>query len=316
MTTQVLISVSNSANFTKWEQALRERLPVEFELVADPGPLVRHLVTWSPAPDLFDSLPGLQTCFSAGAGVDHVLHNPSLPDGLPIYRLEDAGMAAQMARYSRHEVERIVLRKDVYEAQQQAQSWEEHSAIDPAEVSIGVLGFGVLGRTVASVLAREGYQVSAFRRQAGDSSYRTPERQEISLWHGAERWPAFLEQSQVLVLVAPLTDATRHIINEQSLAALPPGASIINVGRGALIDTQALIKAMNSGHIRSASLDVFETEPLVEADPLWQTPGVRITPHISAITMIGPAATQVAKGIMAFDKGQPVAGTVTRSAGY
>lgn len=316
MTTRILVSHTEPAAQQRWQKALRAALPASFEIVDAPDAQVRHLVTWTPADDLFNALPGLQTCFSAAAGVDHLINNPSLPPELPVYRLLDAGMAEQMARYCRHEVERHLMRKADYESQQQQAKWIEHPARAPAELSVGVLGFGVLGKAVASTLAAEGYQVAAFRRQAQDETLTTEGGHSIGVFGGPDRWQAFLQRCEVLILLAPLTPATRHIINAEALAGLPRGAALVNVGRGALIDTTALLAALASGQLSCASLDVFEHEPLADDDPLWRAPGVRITPHVSALTLVEPAARQVAEGIMAFEAGQAVPGRVERNAGY
>ncbi len=316
MKTEVLVSHTSEEARDKWVTALRARLPDQYTVVTEPGPQVKHLVAWSPPPELFSRLTQLQTCFSAAAGVDHLLGNPSLPAELPVFRLEDAGMAGQMARYVRHEVERVLLRKQTYETQQSERNWTEHSATDPDELPVGLLGFGVLGRAIAKTLARDGYPVTAFRRQAGNHLEQLDSDTSVRLVGGTDQWENFLATCRVLVLIAPLTDATRHIIDAKSLATLPTGAAVINVGRGELIDTAALIDALKSKHLAGASLDVFDTEPLPEQDPLWAMSSVRITPHVSALTLTEPAAAQVANGIMAFDQGQPVTGSVDRALGY
>ena len=316
MTTRILVSHTDAGAQKRWERALRAALPATFDIVDTPDPEVRHLVTWTPADDLFNALPALQTCFSAAAGVDHLIDNPSLPPALPVYRLLDAGMAEQMVRYCRHEVERRLMRKAVYEDQQQQAQWIEHAARAPAELSVGVFGFGVLGKAVATALAEEGYQVAAFRRQPQDETLALDGGRSIDVFGGPDRWAAFLQRCEVLILLAPLTPATEHIIDAQALADLPAGAALVNVGRGGLIDTDALLAALASGQVSSASLDVFEHEPLPADHPLWHAPGVRLTPHVSALTLVEPAARQVAEGILAFEAGQPVPGRVERSAGY
>lgn len=316
MKTQVLITHTSEQALSRWQTELPKHLPEHYEIVTEPGEQVSHLITWSPAPDLFTRLGGLKTCFSAAAGVDHLLGNPSLPADLPLFRLEDAGMAVQMARYVRHEVERILLRKPDYEAQQARREWIEHGAIEPVELPVGIFGFGVLGQVVAASLAREGYPVTAFRRQPGRAEQTVAPGVSVAVVGGADEWAGFLAGSKVLVLVAPLTAATRNIIDAQALAALPPGAVVINVGRGELIDTEAMIASLNSRHLSAASLDVFDVEPLPPEHPLWTMPTVRITPHVSALTLVGPAARQVARGIVAFDEGRPVDGAVDRLAGY
>ena len=174
MTLKILVAHTNPQARQTWMQSLRAALPADFEILDSPAPGVRHLITWSPAPDLFDALPELKTCFSAAAGVDHLIDNPSLPPQLPVFRLLDAGMAEQMSRYCRHEVERHLMRKTVYEAQQRKCEWIEHPAIDPAELPVGLVGYGVLGKAVVRTLALEGYPVAAYRRQLEAYTVDTP----------------------------------------------------------------------------------------------------------------------------------------------
>lgn len=316
MNPQVLMYHANSETLARWQQALRLTLPAGVELVDQPSPQVRYLIAWSPPAQLFAKLPGLQACFSAGAGVDHLLGNPDLPPRLAIYRLEDAGMGDQMARYCRHEVERVLLRKSVYDAQQQAHQWLEHPPLEPKDLRVGLFGFGVLGKAIAQTLAAENYPVTAFRRRSDAPSMALLGGHRIDIFAGAANWTDFLQQCQVLILVAPLTEQTRYMINERAIRALPPGASIINVGRGALIDSDALVNALRQGHLASASLDVFEQEPLPPQDPLWDAPGLRLTPHVSAVTMIEPAAQQLAASIAALENGQEATGAVSRTVGY
>lgn len=316
MTAQVLMYHANPETLARWQQALRLTLPSGIELVDRPGPQVRYLIAWAPPAELFTQLPGLQACFSAGAGVDHLIDNSGLPSRLAIYRLEDAGMSEQMARYCRHEVERILLRKPTYESQQLERAWTEHEPIEPKDLRIGLLGFGVLGKAIAQTLAAEAYPVAAYRRQTNAPSMALLGGHRIDIFAGEANWAGFLQQCQILVLVAPLTAQTRHIIDAQAIKTLPSGASIINVGRGALIDSDALAEGLRQGHLASASLDVFETEPLPAEDPLWDAPGLRLTPHVSAVTMIEPAAKQLSASIAALESGQQATGAVSRSNGY
>ena len=121
---------------------------------------------------------------------------------------------------------------------------------------------------------------------------------------------------EVLILLAPLTPQTRHLIDAHALAALPPGGWLINVARGALIDEAALLAALASGHLAGAALDVFQTEPLPATHPFWQHPKIRLTPHVSAQTLIDPSARQVADKILRLQQGHCVSGIVDRNRGY
>ncbi len=142
----------------------------------------------------------------------------------------------------------------------------------------------------AHEIARFGYPVKGWSR--------TPKALPgIECHHGLEALPQFLAQTDILVVMLPLTPQTRHIVNAERLAMLPKGAKFINVARGPIVDEPALVAALQSGHISEASLDVFEEEPLPEASPLWGMDNVLITPHLASIALPRSAAAQIAENI-------------------
>ena len=122
--------------------------------------------------------------------------------------------------------------------------------------------------------------------------------------------------TDVLVLMAPLTADTRHVIGARALAMLPPGAWLINVARGALVDEGALLAALDTGPLAGATLDVFAHEPLPAAHAFWQHPKIRLTPHVAAQTLIDPSARQVADKIRRLLQRESVSGLVDRQRGY
>ena len=294
-----------------WADHLGRALGEGYQVVPQVDPLAQHAAVWAAPADFFTRSPRLQSVFSMGAGVDHLLHHPGLPSTLPIYRLEDAGMGAQMARYCRHEVEHVLLRHPQYAAQKQQKQWRELPARSPADLQVGIVGFGVLGRRVAAALTAEGYLVRAFVRTATQR-----EDAGVRIFAGPQQWAGFLAGTQVLILLAPHTAQTHHLIDEQALAMLPPGAWLVNVARGGLIDDDAVQAALRRGHLAGATLDVFATEPLPAESDWWSLPQVRITPHVSAVTLVPESAQQVAQRIRALDAGQDAGATVDRQRGY
>jgi D-2-hydroxyacid dehydrogenase (NADP+) len=140
--------------------------------------------------------------------------------------------------------------------------------------TLGVLGLGAIGTRIAQIGAAFGLRVIGLKR--------TPEPVEhVSEVYGPDDLLPFLAQSDLLVNLLPLTAATRGWIGQPELAALPRGSFFINLGRGATVDTAALVEALRSGHLAGAGLDVTEPEPLPSDHPLWTLPNVIITPHYS-----------------------------------
>ena len=203
-------------------------------------------------------------------------------------------------------------RHGAYADQQRARVWRQLPAEDLAAWPVGVFGMGVLGRGVATAFAAFGFKVNGYAR--------TPHVEEsiacFSEADGANNFDAFLRATRVLILVAPLTPATEDRFDYATLSRLLPGAYVINVSRGALLVDDALLALLDSGHLAGATLDVFRQEPLPPEHPFWSHPMIRITPHVSALTIIDPSARQIAGKIRRLERGEPVSGVVDRARGY
>ncbi len=278
-----------------------------------PGPATSphadYAVGWNPPAALFASQPRLKAYFQAGAGVERLLALPGLPPALPVVRVEDAGMARQMAEYCCHEVFRRYRRYGEYEAQQRDALWRGLDPPSDAPFRVGVLGLGALGEHVARTLAGFGYEVLGHAR--------TPRGiPGVQTSSGDDALDRFLARCDVLILMLPLTARTRGIVDARALACLPRGAWLVNVARGALVDDGALLAALDDGHLAGATLDVFHTEPLPAEHPFWRHPRIRITPHVAAVTQVPESARQIAAKILRFERGEPAGGVVDRSRGY
>jgi glyoxylate/hydroxypyruvate reductase A len=266
-------------------------------------------VAWKPPVGFFDRVGDLRAVFCAGAGVDTLLAQPDLPPTLAVYRLEDAGMARQMAEFCAHEVYRLYHRRAEYEAQQREGLWRELPSPRRRDFAIGVLGLGVLGGSIATTLAASGYRVLGHARGAR-------RLEGVEGFAGAAGLPSFLAACRVLILAAPLTPETTDLIDGRRLALLPRGAWLVNVARGALVVDEALLAALDSDHLAGATLDVFRTEPLPIGHPFWRHPKIRITPHVAAVTLVGPGARQVAEKLRALEAGDEAGGRIDRVRGY
>jgi phosphoglycerate dehydrogenase-like enzyme len=154
---------------------------------------------------------------------------------------------------------------------QSRRAWERHPLRDLQGLVLGVVGLGPIGIEVARLGAALRMRVVGIRRHPrGDEPCET--------WPLA-RLDELLAEADALVLALPLTDETRHLLDARRIGLLKPGALVVNVGRGALVDEAALARALASGRLGGAGLDVFEVEPLPEASPLWSAPNAIVTPH-------------------------------------
>jgi glyoxylate/hydroxypyruvate reductase len=296
----ILISHTHAQSAKRWHEEMLSLLPnasVKIWPDVEQG-WADYAIGWQPPEELFTSQKNLKAFFSAAAGVDHLLKNQAVPKDLPIIRLEDAGMGLQMAEYCLLEIGRQYHRRDDYLAQQRAQIWGFLKSEKRSEYVIGIFGAGVLAKEIVKGLSSFGYRSQTYSRSS------------------TQALQDFLATSQVLILCAPLTPETQDYFNADKFAMLPKDAYVINVARGGLVIDSDLVTAIDSGHLSGATLDVFREEPLPQNHPFWLHPKIRMTPHVSAVTLIGPSTKQVAKKLDQYSKGEPVTGLVDRKKGY
>lgn len=295
-----------------WIKPLQAALP-EHEIVSWDDSGGAHdselAIVWNPPEFFFERERKLRAVFNLGAGVDAILQRPGLTDRVAIYRLEDAGMAVQMAEYAIWAVVRASRHFDAYIDQQQSRRWDRLPHIQRHEWPVGVLGLGVMGSRVAQALAMLEYPVAGWSRSAKALD-------GIQTFAGDGQFGEFLSRSRVLINTLPLTPQTRAILCRNTFAQLLPSACIINMGRGEHLVEADLLAMLDEGHIRQATLDAFSQEPLPQSHPFWTHPGITVTPHISAASIRDVSVRQTADKIRAFLAGEAVSGRVTMGRGY
>jgi glyoxylate/hydroxypyruvate reductase A len=256
----------------------------------------------------------LRAIFNLGAGVDAILaleheHPGTLPRNAQLIRLEDTGMALQMAEYVTHAVLRYLRRFDEYQMLQNERRWEVLDPHPRETFTVGVLGLGVLGAQVAQSVAAFGMPVRGYSRSARQID-------GIATFAGEAQFDTFLDGVKVLVNLLPHTPDTRDVLNARTFSKLARGAYLINVARGGHLVEADLLDALASGQLAAATLDVFREEPLPADHPFWQEPRITITPHMSALTLRAESVEQVARKINAFMRGDAVSGVVNLERGY
>ncbi|MCL6417777.1 glyoxylate/hydroxypyruvate reductase A [Aestuariirhabdus sp. Z084] len=305
----LLHAAGNSA--PRWQAAIDEHLPkaevrqlseIKDDWQAD------YALVWNPPAELFTSQQRLKGLFNLGAGVDALLANPDLPETLPVYKLRDAGMAERMTDYIRYGLLHFRRDMDRYRNQQAQGLWKPYGVSSHAKWPVGVMGLGAIGAEVAARLHTDGYSVLGWSR----SPKSLP---DIETCAGHDALAGFLARCRALVCVLPATQKTRHLLNKERLSQLSAGAILINCGRGEVLDHEALIEQVDSGHLRGALLDVFEQEPLPADSALYSNSKIIITPHVSAPTPIAEAAQQIAESIERLEAGKRLE-TVDRDRGY
>ena len=292
-----------------WLAGLHAALPQAEVAVWQPGATpADYAVVWQPPQQFFDEQPQLKGIFNIGAGVDALL-NLRLPPQAVVVRLEDAGMAVQMAEYVCQAVIRHFRDLEAYATDTRAGHWTYYKPRQRSDFPVGVMGLGVLGARVAQALAHFEFPVNGWSR--------TPKVLDgVCGFNGASQLDEFLASSRVLVNLLPLTPDTSNILNHERLSRLQPGGYVINVARGAHLVDEDLLALLDSGHLAGATLDVFRTEPLPQAHPFWLHPKITITPHTSARTLRETSIAQIAGKLMALQRGELVAGLVDVGRGY
>ena len=295
-----------------WLDGLRAAFPGAEVAVWSAGALpADYAVVWAPPQQFIDEQTRLKGIFNIGAGVDALL-GLRLPPGVPVVRLDDAGMSVQMAEYVCHAVIRHFREFDGYEADAAQRKWSYRKPRLRADFPVGVMGLGVLGERVSRALAQFDFPVRGWSR----SPKAIP---GVQCFSGDAGFNDFLAASRVLVCLLPLTPETENIMRRDTLARLQPGGYVINVARGHHLVDDDLIALLDSGHLAGATLDVFRTEPLPAAHAFWMHPKITVTPHTSARTLRDESIAQIAGKIQALESGAPLdslAGRVDLNKGY
>ncbi|MFN3718234.1 MAG: 2-hydroxyacid dehydrogenase [Rhizobium rhizophilum] len=270
-------------------------------------------VVWKPDPELFRRATGLKAIFSGGAGVDHILSAYELPD-LPIIRFVDRSLTDRMSEWVVWQCLHHLRNGIAYASQQRDRVWHEIAEQPEArDVTVGVMGLGVLGADAVRKLKVMGFDVIGWSRRAKSI-------EGIETFDAATL-DAFLGQTDILVGLLPLTGDTRGIYDRALFSKLrrtgPLGGPIfLNAGRGGSQKENELTKCLADGTLNAASLDVFEKEPLPADSPLWTMPNVIVTPHAAAASDVRALFRHVEAQIARVEAGKALEFVVDRTSGY
>ncbi len=276
--------------------------------VGDPAD-IEYALVWFPPKGALKSYPNLKVIFSIGAGVDHLASDPELPKGVPIVRMVEPGLTAGMTEFVLMSVlyhHRFMLD---YAEQRRNKVWREIDQVPPWDRRVGIMGLGVLGGDVAEKLVALSFDVAGWSRSPKDLP-------GVARFHGPGGFIPFLNRSDILVCLLPLTAETTGILDARAFAALPEGAALVSVGRGPHVVEADLLAALETGWLGAATLDVFQTEPLPPESPFWDHPRVVLTPHVASLTIAKTASEFVIDNIRRHQAGRPLLHAVDPDRGY
>ncbi|WP_316412456.1 D-2-hydroxyacid dehydrogenase [Mesoterricola silvestris] len=266
------------------------------------------LFVWKLPEGLAARMPRLAWIQNSGAGVDHLVADPSIPPGVPITRA-DGQFGFWMARYVAFHLLAGAQRPEECRTAQEARTWNPR--LIPEDLTgraALVVGFGRIGRQIGRALRDLGLEVRGF--------VRTPRADPEFPLLGTADLPKWLPEARALVLCAPLTPETRGLVDARLLAHGNPGLLLVNVGRGEQVVVPDLLEALDAGRLGGAVLDVFSPEPLAAESPLWSHPKVTVTPHHSGPSTPRAMVPDLLPNLRRFAEGLAVEGGVDRERGY
>ncbi|MFD2512298.1 2-hydroxyacid dehydrogenase [Pontibacter locisalis] len=275
-----MILINPWRDVTPWVKALKEERPdLDLRVYPDDSNKdeVEFALVWNHPMGVFKEYPNLKCISSMGAGVDHVLKDPELPESAQVTRVTDEHLTRDMADFTIALIMNHLRGLSFYKVREASQEWKPKSYLRISDVRVGVMGVGVLGAHVASRLFKMGFQVNGWA-----SSEKNIEG--VKVFAGKNTLDSFLSQSDILVCLLPLTKETENILNKENFKKLPQNAFIINVARGGHLVEDDLIEMIDSGYLSGASLDVFREEPLPKEHPFWSHSKINVTPHIASVT--------------------------------
>ena len=308
------IFVSTGSKTTKYKKILEEEIKnqfLEYNIIEDISRNSEvNAIIYSDESEIsdFSIFPDDAVIFSIFAGVEKTLLNKSIRQ--PLVRLIDIEMTECMAEWCAAHVLRYHLDLDEY-IKPEKNEWKSYSTerLLANQVNVGILGLGILGTATANKLRKLDFNVTGWSTTEKNLS-------GIKSLVGLNGLAKILSNSDYLILLLPLTEETKNIINSDSLKMVKKGAILINAGRGGLIEDNDLLKALDSGKISRCTLDVFDEEPLPKGHPFWSHDKVTVTPHISAPTRLQSSIKSILKNIGRIKKGLQPNGLVQKERFY
>ena len=274
---------------------------------------IDYALAWQPPEGVLASFTNLKAIFSLGAGVDHILREPKLPD-VPLVRVVDPDLTMRMSEYVCLHVLMHHRQQRLMDADQAKTDWTERPQWSASAMRVGIMGLGELGRDAAEKLVHLGFQVNGWSNSAKQID-------GVTAFAGQDQLDAFLGATDILVCLLPHTPDTHGILNRELFRKLahdgPLGAPVlINAGRGKLQVEADILASLDAGELGAATLDVFEIEPLPADSRLWRHANVTLTPHNAADSDPEALCKYILNQIRGHEAGGKLQNVVDRTAGY
>ncbi len=305
-----LLLIRNDKNYEQWLKALKD-LVSDFpvftpETVKNPEDIDMAL-SWKAPYGSYTKYPNLKVIGSMGAGVDHLFEDPQLPENVKLTRVVDKYLVTDMQEFVLAQCMSTIKNLNTYNRKDA--HWDRMTYGRIEDVTVGIMGLGVLGKATGSLLHKVGFKIIGWSNSSKDLDY-------LTSYSGEEGLNEFLSHSEILVCLLPLTEKTKRILNKNLFNKLPDNTYLINVARGGHLNEDDLLEALHSNKLSGASLDVFDKEPLPPEHPFWKEPNIFITPHVASVSSPKSIAPQVIENYNNLKNGEPLKNEVSRSKHY
>lgn len=295
-----------------WKKALQKKLPnTTIEIYPDVKNKkdVDFAICWKPKKKVLEQFPNIKVIQSVGASIEHITNTQIIRKNTLITRIVDEQLSNDMWEFLLAIVLSELKNTKTYLAQQATNTWKQHNYKTIDNTTISILGLGKIGGFVAEKFAQIGFNVKGWSNSKKQIS-------NVKSYQGENEFDTFLEDSDFLINLLPLTDKTKGILNKNTFEKLLNDAFIINVGRGEHLVETDLINALDTSILSGAFLDVFTEEPLPKEHPFWKHPKIKITPHVASLTNVETASEQILENYKLFLKNEKLINIVSLNKGY
>lgn len=307
-----IVIIRQDTKIDAWKNALLKanpKLNVYSYLEEHPKEEITMALIWKHPQGSLSAYPNLKCIASAGAGVDYIFEDTSIPKNITITRVVDPYLASDMSEHVLAVIFAELKNFNTYNEQQKQVNWNPKAYRRISDVTIGIMGLGELGSLTGSDLVNAGFKVQGWSRSK-------KEIDGISTFSGDAGLQHFLKKTDFLVCLLPLTPDTYGILNKALFKQLPKGAYVINVARGGHLVDNDLLDQLNNNHLSGACLDVYHQEPLPSSHAFWKHPYVFMTPHYASVSDTNSVVPQIVENYTNLTEGKHLINTVNRTKGY
>jgi glyoxylate/hydroxypyruvate reductase A len=307
-----ILLIFENKNVEPWEKALKEKLPnttIEVYPNIKDKDVVDFVICWKPIKNVFEQFPNIKVIQSVGAAVDHITSTQTINNNSTITRIVDERLSNDMWEFLLAIVLSELKNTRTYLKQQAQNAWKQQDYRTINDMTISILGLGKIGGYVAEKFAQIGFKVKGWSNSKKQIS-------KVTSYDGENEFDSFLNNSNFLINLLPLTDQTKGILNKKTFRKLPKDSFLINVGRGEHLVEDDLINSLDDSKLSGAFLDVFLNEPLPKEHPFWKHAKIQITPHVASLTNVATSIEQITENYTRFLKKEKLLNVVSLKKGY